>query len=305
MSSNDSMESMLRRLRYQATAERRERTLQDICDAMDAPQESVPALSRVQIGRIIMKTRMTRFALAAAVILVALGGVTFWPFTNGGKSQWWLAPSAAWGQEILAALDTVGAVTCREQTVYVGLDGAQDVSTTWDRFYMSQDSYRRDIYDGQVLREIQWYVPDGNDMLQHYVRYDQRRYGTLRHKGSFEVQDPIARIRSVVGQLEKAGRVLGEAVLDGHDCVLCEIRAGRYAGKLEIWGGRIWLDTRTKLPVRIEQADRPITDETTVTTLEVMDQFNFDALLPADTFIFPGPPKGFVNAHPDDLPRQQ
>jgi cation transport ATPase len=87
------MESMLRKLRYQATAQRRERTLQNIFNAMDESQEQAPTMSRVQIGRLTMNTRTIRFALAAAVMVVVLGGVAFWPFGNAGKDQWWLAPS--------------------------------------------------------------------------------------------------------------------------------------------------------------------------------------------------------------------
>jgi len=47
------MESMLRKLRYQATAAGRERTLQHIFNAMAECQEPAPAARRVQIGRII------------------------------------------------------------------------------------------------------------------------------------------------------------------------------------------------------------------------------------------------------------
>jgi len=252
-----------------------------------------------------MNTRITKFALAAAVILVVLGGVTFWPFGNGGQSRWWLAPSAAWGQEILAALDTVRTVSCREQTVLVGPDGSQHTSSTWDTFYVSKDSYRRDIYDGQVLREIQWYVPDGSDMLQHYVRYDLRCYGVTRHNGSFGVQDPVERMRFLVGQLDKADQVLGEATIDGHDCVGCEIHANRYGSNPDTWIDRIWFDTQTKLPVRIEQSGHEVAELPSYTRTRIMDQFAYGVQVPADTFLPQPPPEGFINAHPDDLRRQQ
>ncbi len=305
MNSNDSMESLLRRLRYQATTARRERTLQDICRAMDETKESAPALNRVQTRRMTMSTRMVRFALAAAVILVVLGGVTFWPFNSGGRNQWWLAPSAAWGQEILAALDAARSVTCREQMTLVGPDGSEQASGTWDTFYVSNDSYRRDIYDGQTLREIQWYVPDGDGMLQHYVRYDLKCYGATRHQGRFAVNDPVTSLRGLVQQLDKADRLLGEEAIEGHDCVGFEIRASQYGSNPDTWIDHIWFDTQTKLPVRIEQMGRPVTGDATRTLTIVMDQFVYDAQLPADTFLPQPPPEGFINAHPDDLRRQQ
>jgi hypothetical protein len=298
------MESMLQRLRYQATAERRERTLQNIFNAMDEPQDQAPALGRVQIGRLTMNTRTRRLALAAAVILIVLGGVAFWPFGNAGKDQWWLAPPAAWGRELLTTLDTIQAVSCREQTVLVAADGSQQTSSTWDTLYVSKDSYRRDIHDGQVLREIQWYVPDGNDMIQHYIRYDLACYGAVRHKGSFGVTDPVARMRFFIGQLDKADRSLGEATIDGHDCVGFEIHANKYGSNPETWIDRIWFDVQTKLPVRIEQAGRPVTGDSIRTFTTIMDQFTYNSQLPAGTFVPQEPPKDFVNAHPDDLPHK-
>jgi hypothetical protein len=304
MRANDSMESMLRKLRYRATVERRERTLEHIFHAMDESQKSALATGRVQIGRMMMSTRTARFALAAAVILVVLGGISFWPGGHGAKNQWWLAPSAAWGQEILAALDTARAVTCREQMILVTADGAEHTSSTWDTFYVSKDSYRRDIYDGQVLREIQWYVPDGDGMLQHYVRYDLRCYGATRHQGSFGVEDPVERVRFLAGQLDKADRLLGEEVIEGCDCVGFEIRASQYGSNPDTWIDHIWFDVQTKLPVRIEQMGRPVTGDASRTFTIVMDQFVYDAQLPADTFLPQPPPEGFINAHPDDLRRQ-
>ena len=252
-----------------------------------------------------MSTRTIRFALAAAVILVVLGGVTFWPFGNAGQSNWWLGPSAAWGQEILAALDAARTMTCREQKVFVGPDGSEHTSSTWDTFYVSQNSYSRDIYDKQTLREIQWYVPDSGDMLQHYVRYDLRCYGVTRHKGSFGVQDPVDRMRFLVGQLDKADRLLGEETIEGRDCVGFEIRASQYGNNPDTWIDHIWFDTQTKLPVRIEQMGRPVTGDATRTITRIMDQFVYDAQLSADTFLPQPPPAGFINAHPDDLRRQQ
>lgn len=304
MRSNDQMESMLQRLRYQATAARRERTLANIFKAMDEPQEQAPALGRVQIGRLTMNTRITRFALAAAVILIVLGGVAFWPFGNAGQDQWWLGSSAAWGRELLTTLDTIQAVSCREQTMLVAADGTQHPSSTWDTLYVSKDSYRRDIYDGQVLRETQWYVPDGSDMIQHYIRYDLGCYGAVRHQGSFGGTDPVARMRSVVGQLGKANRLLDEEIVEGHDCVGFEIRASKNGDNPDTWSDRIWFDVQTRLPVRIEQAGRPVTGDATRTFTTIMDQFTYDAQVPADTFVPQEPPEGFVNAHPDDLPRK-
>ena len=247
----------------------------------------------------ILESRITKLAAAAVIIIAILGGVNFWP--NGNGEQWWLGPPAAWGQEILAALDTIKGVTCREQTVIVMADGARHTSSTWDVFYVSHDSYRRDIYDGDFLREIQWYVPDGNDMIQHYIRFDLKCYGASRHKGSFGDHDPVERMRFYVRLLDEADELLGEEVIEDRNCVGFEIRAGKYGDNPEHWVDRIWFDVETKLPVRIEMHGRPVTDHPEKTFTTVQDQFDYNPELPADTFIPQEAPEGFINAHPDEI----
>lgn len=304
MRPDDSLESMLGKLRYATTAERRRATLENIGNALDESQIQTPPSGRPGIWRLTMKTRTGKLALAAAVILIVLGGITFWPFGHGGKNQWWLGPSAAWGQGLLATLDTMKAVSCREQTVVVAADGSQHTSSTWDRFYVSSDSYRRDIYDEDTLREIQWYMPDGDGMMQHYVRFDLRCYGALKHEGSFGVQDPVDRLRFYIGQMDKAERLMEEQVIEERSCIGFEIRASQYGDNPETWVDRIWFDAETKLPVRIEQSGRPVTGDPTSTLTIVQDQFDYAPQLAADTFTPQEPPAGFVNAHPDELQRQ-
>ncbi|MBN1506348.1 MAG: hypothetical protein JW955_05855 [Sedimentisphaerales bacterium] len=291
---------MLRKLRYEVADERRQETLANIYHAMDETHEQPPTASRLHIGRLTMNTPTGWLARVAAVLLILLGGITLWPSGDGKSNRWWLAPPPAWGQEILATLGTIKAVTCRERKIWVEADGTQHPSSTWGIFYVSSDSYRRDIYDGDVLREVQWYVPDGNGMMQHYVRFDLKCYGVCRHGGSFGVYDPVKRIQLYVENLNNADRRLGEQTIDGHDCVGFEISASKYGKNPATWLDRIWFDKETKLPVRIEQSGRPAADPT-ITLTEIQDQFDYATRLPAFTFVPEQPPEGFIKGHPDEI----
>jgi hypothetical protein len=302
--------------------ERRRATLENTCDALDEFHKQTPAMSRTGIGRLSMKTTTGKLALAAAVILIVLGGLTFWPFGGSNTGKWWLDSPAALGQELRTALDAIKAVTCREQMVFVDGDGSEHKSSTWTQYYVSKDSYRRDIYDGNSLREIQWYVPDGNDMIQHYVRFDLKCYGVVRHKGSFGDADPVERMRSCVGQMDKAQRLLEDPVVDGRTCVgqmdkaqglledpvpdgrTCvgfEIQVAGEGGNSENRIDRIWFDVETKLPMRVEVSGLPVTGDPKCTLTIAQDQFDYAPQLPPDTFIPIEPPADFVNAHPDVL----
>ena len=244
-------------------------------------------------------------AVAAALALIVLGGYALWPHRpdrEGTHDPWWLGPPSAWAGEIgpvLAALASKG-VTCRERTLIVQADGASHESSTVMTFYVSDNSYRRDIYDGEDLREIQWYVPDGDGMIQTSVRFDTRTYSVERHRGSFGRDDPVERLRSLVGFLDKADRLLGTALVNGHECVGFEIRASQYGDNPGTWVDRIWFDVSTKLPARIEHSGRPITGDDSRTSTTICDEFNYAGVLSAETFT-PRIPAGFINAHPDEL----
>ena len=235
--------------------------------------------------------------------IVVFGGITFWPSGGSDNGKWWLGPPAAWGQEILAELDTIKGVTCHEQTVLVMSDGSRHTSSTWDILYVSSDSYRRDIYDGDFLREIQWYVPDGDGTLHHSIRYDLKSYFTHSGEGSFGNYEPVERMRFYVRLLDKADKLLGEKVIEDRNCVGFEISAGKYGDNPQEWLDRIWFDIDTKLPVLIEQERGCPRDKTKTDfhpSIRVQEQFDYNPELPADTFI-PKTPERFIHAHPDEI----
>jgi len=181
-------------------------------------------------------------------------------------------------------------------------DGSEHTYSTWRRFYASSDSYRRDIHDGDVLREIQWYTPDANGTRQTSIRFDLNSYFTEVGEGSFGNRDPIDRIRFYVGYLNEAAALLGEREIDGHPCVGFAISASQYGDNPEHWMDRIWFDVETKLPVMLVKQGRPVTDRPDWSYTTLQDQFDYDPDLPVDTFL-PWIPEGFIFGHPDEIKR--
>ena len=296
----EKIERLIKKSQYKAGPEAYDKALDSFLQAVDAHEKQKSALTEQNIWRIIMKSNITKLATAAVIALVVVGGITLWPGGGSDNEKWWLGPSKVWAQEILSELDTFKAVTCHEQNVFVLSDGTEHVSMTWNKLYVSSDSYRRDIYDDDFLREIQWYVPDGDGTLQHSIRYDLKSYFAHTGEGSFGNYDPVDRMRFLVLLLDKADRLLGEEVIDGYSCVGFEISASKYGNNPDDWVDCIWFDTQTKLPVRIEERGRPVTNKPDITTTVIKDQFDYNPSLSADTFI-PVTPEGFIFGHPDDL----
>ena len=247
-----------------------------------------------------MNTRTGKLALAAAVILIVLGGVSFWPLGDGGNGKWWLGSQAAWGQELLHSLEKIEAVVYRQQVGRVGEFGPPEMNVGWEKRYNAGDRYRRDRYDDGVnIMNTQWVFRDGNDLRMVEVSYEYECYFERKNETYGFVEDFHERMRSYVQLLDKADRLLDTEVFDGRECVGFEISAARYGDNPKGRFDRIWFDVETKLPARIERHGLDFGDAGQ-TMILIHDQFEYFAKVPMDLFL-PAIPEGYVNAHPDEI----
>jgi len=265
------------------------------------------------IRRTIMKNKRIELAAAAAIVIIVLGGVTFWPGGTLENGQWWLGSPAAWGREIIVELGKVEALVSREQTVFVGRYGSTHVGSR-SKSYEAKDRSRRDNYhfehtdedtfgdsnEAGVLQHVTWSVPDGKDLVSYEVSFEFQCYSIKRTKGGAHERDPMKELRFYVSLLDKADRVLDAAVLDGRECVGFEIDASKYGDNPKGRVDRIWFDVKTKLPVRIEKHGRPVTDQPGRTFTFIQDRFEYYAQIPAEMFE-PRIPEGFINAERHEL----
>jgi hypothetical protein len=282
---------MIKKLNVPASKELDNKIQSSLSNALPEQKITTSAAMHILWSKI-MRSTITKLA-AAVVIIVVIVSINHF----GGSID---VASVAWGKEIMAASATIKTVSCREQTFFVNQDSSKHLSSTWDILYISKDSYRRDIYDGDKLREIQWYVQDGNTMLQHSIRFDLKSYFVERHQGSFGFQDPIDRVRFYVPFIDKAGHLLGEKEIEGTYCIGFEIKASEYGNNPENWVDQIWFDVETKLPVVIEHRGLPVTDHPEMTFTTVQDEFNYNDELHRDTFK-PYVPDGYIFGHPDEI----
>ena len=290
MNSTDPAEDLVRQLRYEVRPEAQNRILAKACGAMDAMK-----------WRITMSTKTGKFALAAAAILIVLGGITLWPSGDPKTGQWWLGPPAAWGQLITESLDKVQALVYREGYVFVGDYGSTHISGNWSRWYKTAKRRRQDKFYGDNLVSTMWEVPEGvGSVLRYDVSFEHQCYTVETYPSGATVSDPVDMLRFYVALLDKADRVLGAKTFEGKDCVGFEISAAKYGNNPTSWTDRIWFDTETKLPVRIERHGRPVTDHPEQTFTFVQDEFAYYVEVPVERFE-PRIPEGFVNTHPDNI----
>ena len=292
-------EAIQQHLQYSGSAAAQNRVLSRAKKELRLSCQS--AQRRWPYGRSIMQNRLFHYSTAAAVIAVILGGLAWWPSSDPSQSPF--ALPAVFGQQVLQALESVKAVTCRERTVFVFEDGRQHESSTWNTLYVSQDSYCRDIYDKDTLREIQWYLPDPCGTAFTSVRFDLKSYYQHVGPGSFGQRDPVERIRFYLNYIDDPDGILEERIIEGQTCIGFSVKASRYGNNPEHWVDRIWFDRETKLPVLIEKTGRPVTGKPSWSYSNIQDQFDYFPEVTIET-LTPRIPEGFVFGHPDDLPKQ-
>jgi len=272
-----------------------------------------PKAGPESIWRTIMYSKTMKFAAAAVIAIVVLGGISFWPGDGSPNSKWWLGPPAVWGQEIMAELEKIEALVYRDQTVFVGRYGSTHVSGTWSRNYQAKDRSREDRnYEDtdedtyghskpdSVLQHVTYKVPDGQDLIQYGVSYEHQCYTIKTNEGGAYERDPVERLRFYVNLLAKADRILDTATFEGRECVGFEIDTSKYGDNPEGRIDRIWFDVQTKLPVRIERHGRPITSQPGQTFTFIQDQIEYYAQVPAEMFE-PVIPEDFINAEPSEV----
>jgi outer membrane lipoprotein-sorting protein len=147
---------------------------------------------------------------------------------------------------------------------------------------------------------IQWVIPDGNDLMMVEVSLEYKCYFKRRNDAYGFIPDPVEEMRRYVGLLDKADRVLGTKDFDGKKCIGFEVSTGIYGDNPDGRFDRIWFDLKTKLPVRIEQHGVRDSFDAGRSLTIIHDQFEYYAKVPVDLFE-PQIPEGFINAHPDEI----
>ncbi len=255
----------------------------------------IPKFNQRRILTIMFKPR--NLVAAAAVFALVVFGLRPWATNReNGAGAWWLAPASAWAGELQAAIEEAGqqGFSCREQIVNVTRGGSQSTSSTTSTLFTAGNRYRRDIYDFGHLRESQWYVQDADGLTMTSVRYDDKTYTVTRDpKARQKDVNPMRRIKALAQLLDKSGRRLGTARVEGQDAVEFEIAAKKIDAQADEATMHIWLDQDTKMPLKITYEFAAHGQGQIVATILVQDHFDWSPTPPADTFE-PEIPAGFT-----------
>jgi len=154
----------------------------------------------------------------------------------------------------------------------------------------AKDAWRKD-FGPERAQMIRWYIPrrgvvpqgpfEPNDrfvVTETMVDMANRTFRFHDYAGSSQFSHPILDILFVAGLIDRADRFDASVEKDGVRCCAVEISAKKYGDNPDGMIHRIWLDTATNLPVRIE-FEWPNRDGSG-TSREVKDRFQWDLHYP-------------------------
>jgi hypothetical protein len=213
-------------------------------DALEQLKQT--AGTRPNIWSNIMRSRISKLAAAAAVIFVLLAFDPFGIMNSGG---------VAWAR-VAQRVEQI-------ETFMFGLtiklsdpnnkNGTDQITAKWIIYLSEKYGFRMDM--GADEDFVSWYVaPDANEMImvvpgeKELIKWPLP--ADMREKIPEEYRDPREYISRFMSRPYKE---LGRSVIDGMQVEGIEVKDPPTDGEqLENAVGRLWVDTETELPIRIE-----------------------------------------------------
>jgi hypothetical protein len=215
-------------------------------DSLEQLKQKYSAGIRPNIWRIIMRSQISKLAAAAAIIIVLLA---FDPFgiMNSGGVVW-----ARVAQRVEQIETFMFGLTIKVSDPN-SKNGADQTTARWIIYLSEKYGFRMDI--GANGDFVSWYVtPDANEMImvvpgeKELIKWPLP--ANIQEKMPEEYKDPREYISRFMSQPYKE---LGRSVIDGVQVEAIEVNDPPTDGEqLENAIGRLWVDTETELPVRIE-----------------------------------------------------
>ncbi|MCP4609216.1 MAG: hypothetical protein GY845_10935 [Planctomycetes bacterium] len=237
----DNINELIKKLQLKASAELDKKVHDDISAALTESEKTKSVLAEPNIWRIIMKSKTSKLAAAALIIIAMFFGLNFFNKTSG----------VAWA-EVLNNVQKVKTYINRMKMSVQRPEGSHDVEMT---FYRSTEyGTRRDaFYNDEVISQL--YIPtNGNkgvELVPSERKYVNAVFTDEQIKEITEKNDPRAIVKEFMccNQYTKIGR----DTIDGIEVEGIEVDNENFGAALfEKGKGRLWVAVDTDLPVLIE-----------------------------------------------------
>jgi hypothetical protein len=198
---------------------------------------------QIQLWRKIMKSRITKLAAAAIVIIAVIVGIYY----SGGSVQ---VASVAWG-EVVRNVEQIQAFMFQHQWTIKTAKATTELNSVI--YNASEYGIRRDMYVNEQLLSIAYVPPIGNVITEVLPQMKKYALATLTEQQLREIHEQVNPRQMVKEFMSFEHTELGRDTINGIEVEGIEVDDPKFNKALFERGvGRLWVDVRTNLPVRIE-----------------------------------------------------
>ncbi len=229
----ENIEKLIKNLRYKSSAATHDKVLAKVLQALDKNKKQQPALNQPNIWRTIMKTKMTKFAAVAVVVIVVFFGLDF----IGGPD----ITRVALG-DVVEQIYKATSATYKQTFQTEG-------GTFTNEMMITEPGYMRSVSTSGNIVIWDWSAGKTLQITQQTKKATlTQRVGMSRKKRLFSHLDWVSKLH------EDSGEFTGQEELDGQivDVFVIEVPFEKTT---------VWVDPETNLPVQVETALTPNPDK--------------------------------------------
>ena len=256
------IEKSIKKLRYKAGAEAHDRVLSNVLAALDDNEKQKSAVGRPNIWRKIMKSPITKLAVAATIIIAVIVGINQF----GGSID---GTSVAWGK-LAERIEQIETVSYRMQSSTKTNNATTEALIRQSSQYgMRMDSFQENKLSSQMYTLLEEKIIIV--ILPERKKYFRKEL-TEEQLQEPKIEDPRKWLKSLLsGKYQKLGR----NVIDGVEVEGIEVEKPQFmGGALADCRVQLWVDIENELPMRLVVESMPSEDKRYRKT--VFDNFQWD-----------------------------
>jgi len=200
MKPSENIEKLIKKLRYKTNAETHDRVLGNVLQVLDEKEKQKPGVTKPDLWRNIMNTKIRKFALAAAIIIAAIIGLHYiaGPFGVTGTVY----------AEVVERLQKARTLIYTATTT-TPVEGMPQMKM---EIAFKEPGYVRITLPGGYISVADWTQGKGLSIIPPRKQFIEMDMANMPDDAAHRQFDAIERLRTLP---ERADEVLGERKIDG------------------------------------------------------------------------------------------
>jgi hypothetical protein len=257
----ENIEKLLKDINIDTNVKTDNAVLGDVIEAFEKSKKQKSAIIEPNIWRIIMKSRITKLAAAAVIIIAVILGLNI---TDGPEIT-----GVAWG-EVVRNVEKIHTITYRE--TITGTSEKTTISYSSSKYGLKEECYK----NGKIYTIACYQRPEKMLVaVRPLIKAYERRPLTERELKGIDNRAHTSVVKKFMSVEYKE---LGSSNIDGVDVQGIEINSTEafpeFLSSVDSFIGRLWVDVATDLPVLIELEFVPA--GSTVQTKMVIDEIQWN-----------------------------